>query len=345
MRLLIYGGCHAGVFKKVFARYAAGEHTFDTLVNFQLIRTQTPFPYDRLGQYDAVLFSPILNQGDWNTSELEEVCKRIGVRTVKFPWLQWGGYWPKAKKRSWGRNAEWGLPILKALAAEEKSFDGFYRRLFESSQITNELQGWLAFTTDRLIAQEESAKVDIRISSWILDHYDKQQLFLTPDHPSTTLYKYVVRQAADALGLSIDPAFYASSFELQEGVRTPILPAVQSALNLAFTSPEWAHHDFLGDGTFGLREFALSYFDPSNVRLAQATTKTVLKLRPVAHSTEDRTGRTAVAKNSRILLQLLDEKPIASHRRIRIVNPLSSDPEPADQYIFASHWDLVAPAF
>lgn len=344
MRVLIYGGCHAGVLKRVLSRHAAGEHVFDTLINFQLIRTKTPFPYERLGQYDAVVFSPVLNQGDWNTEYLEAACKTAGIKTVKFPWLQWGGYWPKARKRYWGRNAEWGLPSLTDLGYRIDGFEPFYEALFDPAHFEADLSGWLDFTTTRLMEHERAGGVDIRISDWIIQNYAAKQLFLTPDHPSTELYKFVMHQLGELLGLRLDPGFYASSLQLQEGVRLPILPAMQKALGLSFASAEWAHHDFLGHAFYGLREFALSYHDKSRVRLAEATSNTVLKSEEFVRLGSDQAERTPVKKGVRLLMQLVEGVSKPAHQCIQLIGNLeASHAGNGRRHIFLRHWTFTAP--
>lgn len=103
MKILIYGGCHATALKRILDKYSLSEVSVDTLINYQIIATKAVFPYENLKNYDLVLFNPILNRGEYNSTRIEERCKQYGTPYLKYPWLQWGGYWPEPKKRNWGK--------------------------------------------------------------------------------------------------------------------------------------------------------------------------------------------------------------------------------------------------
>lgn len=345
MNILVYGGCHAGVLRHVLARHATGEHRVDMLVNFQLIRTNTPFPYERLPRYDWVIFSPVLNREAWNTTHLEAACRTAGVKTLKFPWLQWGGYWPQVRKRTWGKNSEWGLPRLAELGRADMGFDAFYEHLFDPSAFGDGLGDWIDFTTTRLQANERNGEVDLPVSDWIAEHHAAAQLFLTPDHPSNHLYKHLVRRIADALGLRIEPGFYASSLELQEGVRLPVLPAIQKAMGLSFSSAEWGHHEFLGPASYGLHEFAMSYHQASRVRLGLALGNTALKAVDAMGAGPGAPGRQPVRKGTRMLMRMVDAPTFVAHDAVALLDNVNVDqPSLAPMYLFREHWSVSSPS-
>lgn len=317
MRILIYGGCHATAIKRIFDRYLLGRHDVSTLVNFQLIRSKIPFPYASLAGTDLVVFSPILNQGEWNTSHLEQACGNQGVKFLKFPWLQWGGYWPNARKRLWGPHGEWCVPRLHELATASPGFEDFYRALFEPSAFSSLLPGWLEKTTRKLIDNETAGATDIRISGYISDNFARHQLFLTPDHPSTELYKYLIRELSDRAGLEIDPGFYHLSTQVQEGVRTPVMPGVARALALQFCAGEWAHHDFLGDNTLSLRQHAMSYHPATPIMLAETTHATRAKVSSDPSGTVERL--IPLHKRTHLPVAPMEGAAPAHHQRFRVL--------------------------
>jgi Polysaccharide biosynthesis enzyme WcbI len=286
MRILIYGGCHASAFKRILDRYALGDIEVDMLVNFRLVAEKKPFPYEILGNYDLVIFNPILNKAELNTIHLENACKQRNIKYYKYPWLQWEGYWPQARKRYWGKYSEWGMPSVLELTAKggkdaaadsNATFESYYEGLFEANNFEYAMNKVVEETTRKLRLLEETGNVDIRISDFILENYRKKQLFLTPDHPTNALYKYVIEHMTAAVGIKIDPAFYGASIEIQEGVRTPILPGVAKALNLEFASTEWAHKEFLGNTHYTLRDWAKSSFPGTKMFLGVAKINTRIK--------------------------------------------------------------------
>ena len=290
-------------------------------------------------------FSPVLNKADWNTEHLEAACRRAGVKTLKFPWLQWGGYWPQAATRKWGAHGEWGLPRLTELGRQREPFERFYDRLFDPATFVDGLSDWVDFTTSRLQANERRGEVDLPVSDWIHQHYRDEQLFLTPDHPSNALYKHLMARIADALGLVLEPGFFSSRLEFQEGVRLPVLPAIQRALGLAFSSAEWGHHEFLGELSYGLREFALSYHVASQVVLGQTRHNTVLKTPEAMGAGPGAKGRTPVRLGARRLMRLVEAPPQSGHRAVALLDNVdANEPSRSPLYLLSQHWQLLEPA-
>ncbi|WP_085318103.1 WcbI family polysaccharide biosynthesis putative acetyltransferase [Derxia lacustris] len=342
MKVLIYGGCHAGALKRIFDRYALGEHRFDTLTNYQLIAAKTPFPYERLAHYDLVVFNPILNKEDWNTVHLEDACRRIGRPFIKYPWLQWAGYWPTPRRRTWGRFAEWGLSSVLGLtgmlesASDPAAFERFYGALFEPRHFAAAMPQMMELTTEQLRKREQECAVDVSISDFILANYRRSQLFLTPDHPSNALYAHVVRELARLAGLTLDPAYGSQAIEVQEGVRTPILPGVAEAIGLEFSSSDWAHHEFLGRTHYTLREWALSSFPAGGVTLGVAKANTHIR----ALDNED--DSVGIVRNGRVLAVGLPDVDIPQHWAGRLLGADNAGFRRAR--FFRAHWDFVQPS-
>lgn len=345
MKILIYGGCHATALKRILDKYSLSEISVDTLINFRIIATKAAFPYDDLKNYDLVLFNPILNRGEYNSTRIEDHCKHHGIPYLKYPWLQWGGYWPEPKKRNWGDNSEWGLLYLKShstrysqpgIQTDEGDFDRYYESLFERSSFDSIMAGEVEKTTRQLVQREAEGGVDFKISSYIKDNFDKKQLFLTPDHPSTELYKYVVRTIADAISIRIDPSFYSSNIEIQEGIRTPILPGVAAALNLNFSAADWCNNEFLGDSSYSLREFARTTFPGIPVFLASTKNNTRLK-------TLDSSDATSIGSKKKLLVSLDENDAPKDHIKVQIFGPAPYRRTSA--LLYKPHWTFSSPDF
>jgi Polysaccharide biosynthesis enzyme WcbI len=346
MKLLIYGGCHASAIKFILDKYSLCDVVVDTLVNYRLISTREPFPFDRLLQYDFVLFNPILNRAEYNTTLVEDHCRAKGIRFFKYPWLQWGGYWPLPKKRTWGSNAEWALfhqreqaekfaQKFSALGAQQQ-FEAYYESLFEGAQYQSLMEQEVEKTTRQLQSREKEEGVDIKISDYILENYREKQLFLTPDHPTVELYKFVVPHIASALGISLDPSFASSRVEIQEGIRTPILPGVADALGLAFHAADWGNDEFLGDCYYSLRDYARTTFPGLPIRLATACNTTRIK-------SADSDDATPFNVKKKLLIQLRQEPTLRDHLMVDVLGPLPLRRTRA--LLYKPHWQLDAPSF
>jgi hypothetical protein len=229
MRVFFYGGCHAPVLETLFRASAAGPHRFSSLQNFELINAGTPFPYERLTDYDAVVYSPIRNKGEWNTVHLQERCDALRIPTVRFPWLQWNGYFPDVTQIDRPPHL-WGYQRLIDRAGEGASFSEL---LAEARQGFDPV-AYAQYSFDRL--EESEADVDIPISGFIREQYRQQRLFLTPNHPALPLYLYVQKQIASRLGI---PLRWFSRHEECHPDSLIILPTVRDALGLGFSGGEY----------------------------------------------------------------------------------------------------------
>ncbi len=231
MRVLFYGGCHATALEKLFRATAAGSHQFSSLQNYELINAGTPFPYDRLTRYDAVVYSPIRNKDEWNTEHLVERCAALGIPTVCFAWLQWNGYFPDVMKLDRAPHI-WGYRRLADRAAEGATFSQLLADARDPAAF--DPAGYADWSFRAL--EEHEAGVDVPISSFIRKHYRSQRLFWTPDHPTLTLYTYVQKEIARRLGIGLK--WFARHDELHPDAFI-ILPGVAEALGLRFTGEEY----------------------------------------------------------------------------------------------------------
>ncbi|CAM4262980.1 hypothetical protein COAQ111491_13770 [Comamonas aquatilis] len=334
MNVLIYGGCHAEVIRRSLEKYALGEHKFQKIVNFSLIASRVSFPYDILKNIDLVVFNPIHNKGEWNTLHLEEYCFVNGVRLIKYPWLQWGGYWPHAAQRRWGDVKEWSIPLIRKESEKYESISENYCSIFNEGVISQAASGWLDKTTQFLRDAEKRGSVDISIVDWVYGRYKEKRLFQTPDHPCTELYKYVIGNIASAAGLTLDKSFFHISAELQPGVMTPILPNVASALHLNFTGGEWRHDEIWGDSELTLRDFVDSHFRKSPLLLGKAIVKTVRK---------DILGKRAIVPAGKKFL--LEKMPNNSVRHHHLCNIRLADGGAQQSLLYKPHWAYFEPEF
>jgi len=212
----------------MFDTAAIGKHEFTALQNYELIGSGTPFPFDRLTSLDAVVYSPIRNKGEWNTSILQEKCDALGVRTVSYPWLQWNGYFPDVgdapAPHHWTYNrlaqmAQSGATLdeMRDLARDPDGFDPI---------------NYLEYAFKAL--SEHESDLDFQIGEFIRRHYQEHRLFWTPDHPTLALYAHVQKRIAQQLGIWING--FARHDEPHSDALI-ILPGVEQSLGLKFEGP------------------------------------------------------------------------------------------------------------
>jgi hypothetical protein len=343
MSLLIYGGCHADVFRSILQRYVTAPRlSVEAIINFQIIRRGEPFPYDQLGRFDAVIYTPVANKGQWNTSHVVEACQRLGIRTFCLPWLEWRGTFPTAVKKSQTFLDGWHYPVLYEKAREFPSLDAFVEAACDGDLLAEEARAGLGATTGALRAQEEAHAADIRVSDLVLERYRQTRLFMTPDHPARALYWPLAEGIAKLLELRLDPSFASASWEPQGQSRLPILPSVGRALGLEYTDSGFRQAGFSRGRRFTLRQY-LAFYYHSNARCFQwlAKAPTAIKHQPVLSTKLAPEEVSRCSEGEEIIAELLATLP-DGHQKIRLCLR-DGHPQPPEQirYIYAPHWQVA----
>lgn len=240
MKLLIYGGCHALIIKRLIDELGpVGGHQVDLLINFQVVASGEPFPYDRLGDYDAVIYSPIQNKGTYNTVHLDEACAATGVPVIRFPWLEWHGHATGADKDwFWGRHG-WHFPELVEVSRRFWDLGAFSRHVRAEYPSEDGIRQVFAYSTRKLIDQEETFDCHVRVSDFILDGFRDRRMFMIPDHPTLVLYRFVVEAIERIVGTQLVASWPSDLPEPQPEERTPILPRIAAETGLTFSDTSW----------------------------------------------------------------------------------------------------------
>jgi hypothetical protein len=339
VRVLFYGGCHAEALRRLFARYVRGLEDVRALTNYRLIRGGHPVPYDAMRGFDWVIFSPILNKEQYNTSHLEADLGAHGVRLLRFPWLQWNGYFPGLDQKGPPWLSGWWYSALETLAAESPTFEHFAEQVFDGTALGEAALRELETTTSWLRRLE--AGTDVPVSGYVLDNFRRERLFLTPNHPSTALYRHVVLQIAAALGLQVDPSIHHTRLEAQEGLQVPILPSVARALDLRFQAGDFEHKYALGGEILPLSAFLRLHYSKADIRVAEARTNT-----RIGRDLGTAEGEAlTVKRGERLLLRAVPEANVPRYRGYEVLAVISARQKIAALRgqvvrIFHPHWTL-----
>jgi len=130
---------------------------------------------------------------------------------------------------------------------------------------------------------EKACGVDITISKFVSDNYRSKRLFLTPDHPSVHVYKYVAKEIANRIGVELDKSFFASETELQPELKIPIMPQVSEQLGLEFCDTEYENAAKLGKAISMLQLAKLEYYSVGD-RVALTAGRSTFAKRQPQHS-------------------------------------------------------------
>jgi hypothetical protein len=271
MKVLFYGGCHANILNRIFTTYCAHPDFSGRLItNYELIESGEKFPYAEIQDYDAVVFSPILNKGEYNTSNLLDFCRNHDLKTVSYTWLQWNGYHPKTDKLP---DVEWIYSEFVTRRKDFQSFESFANWALDAFVSEQDILDNKIYSTNRLKENEASAEVEIRLSEIVERYHRTNLLFVAPDHPTTFVYKIVASKIAQRLGIELQQAFFDLEDEFHDEQILAVLPRVEQSLSLAFDSPMSSNRARFGESRFKLKEWLrLSYYAaPSSLACVAST--------------------------------------------------------------------------
>jgi hypothetical protein len=155
---------------------------------------------------------------------------------ITYPSLYFSGYNPElfylksADGRSINIDFDYHCKIIFKSYLDGYSIQNTYNTLFDNNEILNSSLADISFS----IIRKREQLIDIKISDFIEKYYQAQRLFLTFNHPSTSLLKYVAAKILSELDLSDDVSSLPIP-ELLDGTVYPILPRTQVSLKLKFS--------------------------------------------------------------------------------------------------------------
>lgn len=236
----------------------------NSLTNYQLIRKNIPVPYADFEKYDVIVFNPIRNKESYNTIHLEEYLTAKGVKYLKYPWIQWNGYFPNYSNISIGNWYQgWWPNNYKSFFYDDSELSSSGECTESSAKSESAVLESFNETTLRLTKNEHDC--DLKLANFILKNYRELRLFLTPNHPSSHIYKYLSSEIASLLGLTIDSAFFEIDDEFQSGSSLPILPFVKQTLDLKFPAGCFSNKFIFNSPSLSLNEYFSLLSDSSAV--------------------------------------------------------------------------------
>lgn len=266
MKVLLYGGCHAGVIKELLLRYCDEISQCDIITNYVLIGAGMPFPYDRIHQYDAVIYSPILNKGEYNTAYLREYCLKANVLPICYPWLQWNGYHPEAKKYP---HVDWLYKFWSQPKSQLSSIESFVNLDIAEEMRDYDFLKNAIVTTDHMREQEKFASSDVKIADFVIENYKNELLFLTPDHPAAVVYRELLSQIASVAGVKILEQCFSGFEQFHPEQLLPIIPYIADRININFHQTSYKCAPALGHRYFDLLDLKkIIYFSADDIYIS-----------------------------------------------------------------------------
>jgi hypothetical protein len=227
----VYGNCQARVLPSVLNSSKVFKKTFQ-YVNVKAVHTITLeelnyYIDEVIPQLDLFVFQPV--SGKYNDNErysTEFLLSKLksDAISLSFPSCYFTGYTPEIKHTKLVREGvnrdefdyhdknimQYFLSTNTPQPEDFLSNDGFYSEDFSLQAVEESLKELekresSIFGTDR--------QIDIKVSKYIRDNYQKERLFHTVNHPSKPLFIYLGKAILDLLDIKDEITFYKDPLE------------------------------------------------------------------------------------------------------------------------------------
>lgn len=252
----VYGNCQSIVISKLMQntnvlkeKYVFCEFPF---VQDMKIEAEKGFHEDYMKFFSVFIYQNVSDKNNYGkklaTEDLVLKCLNKNCKTVSIPFVYFKGYFPQYIKNK--RDSKLGLcpygdRIIQDFCEMGKSTEWILERvkkedLFSETEIQNNLDE----TIQELRRREE--KCDIKILDWILENYQKQYLFYSPNHPTNMCFKELVRRILQYLGYQ-NLIIETEGIMKSDIIKCCIYPSVYKLLGLKFPMEKFRFHSKLGN--------------------------------------------------------------------------------------------------
>lgn len=188
---------------------------------------------------DLLIYQPVVDERRFGSFVSSRIVSRLGPRSVAVcvPPLYYGGYFPTFEAINWLEGPLRSVHDYFLVACFLNNLDeGEALSLYSSDYLSEEVilsqhRGFI----NGLRQRENKFSVDVRVSDFINENFQKSQLFYTFNHPTPDMLIYLCNSIISLL--SIDGRVGAIDDRFSD-LRLPIASRVKEALGLDFPEQE-----------------------------------------------------------------------------------------------------------
>ena len=189
--ILIFANCQGGVIKK-FLKYFLQNTEIIHIINYEednnLIKN--------LSKCSIFIYQNNGNKLKLILNKLSKECKKISIPYIFNDGIASLSYAPKSKK--WGYGKIYGDEIIIDLINKNYPKEDIIE-MFLNNQIDFNLSNRIEVSFNELLKREKN--IDIKIHSFIKDNYKSKNLFLTHNHPTTEVFKFIIIEILKILNI------------------------------------------------------------------------------------------------------------------------------------------------
>lgn len=189
------------------------KYTVKQYANWQMIENHEAPPIKDLAEADVVIYQPLsdvhgcFSTDPTNPHNMLHACKP-DAQILSFPRLHNNSLWPIYKKHNQKQEYYGGDFLAYYEGQHIRTMDQF---LYLFDQHIMDFRMKDRFQQNMAITQKKEESTTVKVHTFILSSIQTQRLFLTQDHPTTTIFHHCVSQLLDPLDID-----YHSSFRVDE---------------------------------------------------------------------------------------------------------------------------------
>jgi hypothetical protein len=250
LKCVFYGNCQvAFIYNYLKTNFPHYECYY--VCNWQAIQDQAAFPLDIIKQADVFIYQPLAGYGALDTDYLKGYLPQK-CNCISCPYLYFSGYFPDCIRGN-ERNAStisamypFGrFPTMQHKLDELIIMGYSLSEVIALSRAEDFLSAEVVLQTAQQslnILKEKESLTNVKLANFIEKHYAQQQLFQSPWHPTTALFKELLKQVFALMNLPLkgieNNAMLQQEPDLYE---SPLIyPCVAKALNLQFDTEKIA---------------------------------------------------------------------------------------------------------
>jgi hypothetical protein len=214
--VVLIGNCQCSGLRSVLSYTNFNEKYHVTqYANWQMIENNESPPIRDLSNADVIIYQPLsdvygcFSTNPENPNNMMSMCKPDSI-ALSFPRIHNNSIWPIFKKHK-HKDEYYGRELLSYYTSQHILTQDQFLYLYDNHILDFKMQD--RFNYNMAITKQKEHNTDIKVHDYIIKNIDKTRLFLTQDHPTTTIFHHCVTQMLDTLDIDFSPSFALDSID------------------------------------------------------------------------------------------------------------------------------------
>jgi len=197
------GNCQISGIRDILEQYTnfKDKYVFQQFANWQMIENKEAPPIESIKNADVIIYQPLsdvhgcFSTNPDNPNNMLQFAKSDAI-IISMPRMYNDSLWPVFAKR-YAKNFYCGDEYLR-------DFNGASKNTILTMYDNKHINFYFPerFSKNMDISYSKEINTDVKVVKFICDNIKQSQLFLTPDHPTTLLFRHCVDQMLDHLHVS-----------------------------------------------------------------------------------------------------------------------------------------------